>query len=129
MNLWLNCLCVVFLARSACAFARESSQAKKILFVPLDERFATRGLWLNLARLTESAGYEVDTPPLDIICERKKTANIPKLQSWLDDNMEANTNSVILSLEMLLYGGLIGSRSGNESLAEINERLDWLVSF
>eukprot|EP00945_MAST-04E_sp_MAST-4E-sp1_P001929 g1929.t1 len=54
---------------------------------------------------------------------------LDKSNSWLDDNMEANTNSVILSLEMLLYGGLIGSRSGNESLAEINERLDWLVSF
>ena len=36
-------------------------ERKIILFLPLDERFATRGLWLNLAKIA-SEKYEIRTP-------------------------------------------------------------------
>lgn len=99
---------------------------KTIVFVPLDERYATRGLWLNLVRLAQGQ-YDVKTPPLDLICRRKVPGNIPMLQNWLTEHVPAS-HSVVLSFEQLVYGGLIASRTGNESLSIIEERLGWLVS-
>ena len=43
-------------------------------FIPLDERYATRGLWLNLVRLAKNK-YDVQTPPLGLISHRKRPAN------------------------------------------------------
>lgn len=49
-----------------------------MLYVPIDERFATRQNFLNLATLIEG-DYEILTPPVDIICKLKQPANLDAL--------------------------------------------------
>ena len=108
-----------------------------IIFIPLDERYATRGLWLNLVRLAYPS-YEVKTPSLDLISHRKHPANFPDLQRWVDDAISSTTTvdhsnggsstTFIFSFEQLIYGGLIASRTGNETSSTIMQRLEWLVN-
>ena len=101
-----------------------------IIFIPLDERYATRGLWLNLVRLAKNK-YDVQTPPLELISHRKRPANFEKLKSWVTDALSRSSASerpaFIFSFEQLIYGGLIASRTGNETLSAITDRLKWLV--
>ena len=120
---------------------KKKANKKTIIFIPLDERYATRGLWLNLVRLANNE-YDVKTPSLEIISHRKEPANFQKLQQWvehtisstvvIDDDNEGNNSSTstsfIFSFEQLIYGGLIASRTGNETLSTIMGRLEWLVS-
>lgn len=51
----------------------------KIIYFPLDERFATRGMFLNMAKII-SVDYQVLTPPTEIICNYRQSASLPKLQ-------------------------------------------------
>ena len=91
-----------------------------ILYVPLDERYATRGMFLNMARLT---GKNIVTPPLELLPSRKNATDPDKLLSWIQNNQE-NVSTVVVSLEMVLYGGLIASRISNETTSTILNRLD-----
>ena len=121
-----------------------------MLFVPLDERFATRGLWLNMAPIA-AAAYSVETPPLSLICHRKTPANITALHQWVEDRAAAALaqhaepsqprrphNSppppppppsavLVASVDMLIYGGLIASRSSNDTEAAVLARVRWLA--
>ena len=126
-------LVIGFLLLSSAFASSASSDAntrRTIIFIPLDERYATRGLWLNLVRLANNQ-YDVKTPSLDLISHRKQPANFKKLQQWVDDTISSSntsTTSFIFSFEQLIYGGLIASRTGNETQETIMERLDWLVN-
>ena len=101
-----------------------------IIFIPLDERYATRGLWLNLVRLSKNK-YSVQTPPLGLISRRKRPANFENLKNWVANALSRSSTSerpaFIFSFEQLIYGGLIASRTGNETLSTIADRLKWLV--
>jgi hypothetical protein len=101
-----------------------------VVYIPLDERFTTRQLFLNLAHLTD---FDVQTPPLHCICRKKAPANLTALDQWLEDTIFPKGNSrapvaAVISAELYLYGGLIQSRISNTSQAEVAKRLDKLVS-
>lgn len=106
---------------------------KTILFIPLDERFTTRSIVINLARLTEN-DFLLLTPSLDLISHWKQPANPDLLFQWLHDQiinscLNSTSCSLLISTEQLIYGGLINSRISNTSLDELNSRLNRLVNF
>lgn len=98
---------------------------KNILYLPLDERFTTRNAFLNLAQLTP---YCISTPPTDILPSLKVSGDLDKIHQWVDDNI-ASADAMILSAEMYLYGGLIASRISNDTLAEVDSRLQKLIGY
>ena len=98
-----------------------------IAYIPLDERFATRGLFLNLANLLESR-YEVKTPAEDVISSLHVPANLTAIDDWLEQILP-NADSLIISIETYVYGGLITSRESNTSLAEVEERASKVANF
>jgi hypothetical protein len=99
---------------------------KQLVFIPLDERFATRGLFLHLSELCSSE-FEIVTPPSSMISKLHKPANLPALDNWLNSTLP-KADILIVSLEMYVYGGLIASRESNDTLAVVSERAQTLFS-
>jgi hypothetical protein len=102
-----------------------------ILFIPLDERFTTRSIVINLARVIEN-DFNLLTPSIELISHWKQPANTSVLFQWLHDQITSSCSistscSLLISTEQLLYGGLINSRLSNTSSDELNSRLKQLV--
>jgi len=105
----------------------KSTTSTTILFIPLDERFTTRSIVINLARLIQN-DFTLLTPPIELISHWKQPANTTLLFQWLHNQITTSTScSLLISTEQLLYGGLINSRLSNTSLDELNSRLNQLV--
>jgi len=99
--------------------------SNKLLYLPLDERFATRDTFLNLAQLTS---YQIITPPQEMLSSQKQKANLNQLHQWIETKLPA-VDCLLLSAEMFLYGGLIPSRISTEPLTELDKRLQKLVNY
>jgi hypothetical protein len=84
----------------------------RIAFLPLDERPVTRDAFLRLAAI---AGVGVVTPARDHLGELKRPADVEALWTWLR-GPGAESDLVIASAELLIYGGLVPSRNGHEPL-------------
>jgi hypothetical protein len=84
----------------------------RIAFVPLDDRPVTRDAFLAFAA---AAGFEVATPARDPLGWLKRPADVEALWAWVEQD-GAGADVLIASAEMLIYGGLVPSRIGRESL-------------
>jgi hypothetical protein len=104
---------------------RDCAPQESVLFLPLDERFTTRNAFLNLAATTS---FCIRTPPTNLLPSWKYDCDIQKLHKWVDDNIDF-VNTAIISSEMFLYGGLISSRTSNDSTAVIQGRLQKLRGY
>lgn len=84
----------------------------RIAFLPLDDRPITRGAFLQLAA---AAALEVVTPPRSMLGARRHPADVEALWTWVGGEA-ADADLLIASAELLIYGGLVPSRIGHESL-------------
>ncbi len=84
----------------------------RIAFLPLDDRPITRGAFLHLAA---AAGIEVVTPPRSVLGARRHPADVEALWTWVGGEA-VDADLLIASAELLIYGGLVPSRIGHESL-------------
>lgn len=91
----------------------------KIVFLPIDNRPVCYTLAKYIAQIDES--IEFFLPPREFLGDLTKTADIENLISWLENLPKVD--SLILSLDTLVYGGLIPSRRSTETLEELEERL------
>ncbi|KAJ4459606.1 hypothetical protein PAPYR_4337 [Paratrimastix pyriformis] len=95
--------------------------ATNLVYLPLDERFATRGCFLRITQIAD--GLQVLSPPLSLLPSLKKAPNQDALISWTSKNM-AQADDAVISLEMLIYGGLITSRSSMDSVDLVVSRFN-----
>ena len=100
-----------------------SITAAKILFVPLDSRPACKNFAVDIGKI---AGLELIVPPHEML-DYFKIAGEPKLlESWLNDNA-INSDAMIISVDQLLYGGLIAAREAEITDKEINNLITFLI--
>ncbi|MGK7911244.1 MAG: DUF4127 family protein [Synechococcus sp.] len=92
----------------------------KILYVPLDERPCNYDYPQYIARLQPQ--LQLVVPPLSLLGQKKQAADVDRLWRWLMDSVQG-CDCAILSLEMLVYGGLLPSRLHPLSLDELHGRL------
>ena len=98
---------------------KNKSKAKSLLYLPLDERFTTRDLFLSF---TEITSFRAITPSRSMLPQKKKLSDLRELIEWTAKT--ANQVEVaIISADMLLYGGLIASRTTTDSITEVRTRL------
>jgi len=91
----------------------------KIGIIPLDERpVNTRYPVL----LTHGTDVQVILPPPSILSTLRQPANAPALAAWLEAQAP-HLDALIVSVEMLGYGGLIASRISDDPLETILARL------
>lgn len=94
----------------------------RIGLIPLDERpVNTR----YPAMIGEIAGVQLIEPPHSMLSWRRTPAPCHQLADWLR-HQAAGLDVLIVSIQMLGYGGLIASRTTDDLTAEVISRLDVL---
>ena len=92
---------------------------KKIVMLPLDERPCN----YDYPQMMPKAGYTLVMPPKEYMGDKKIPADTARLKSWLLDAVEG-ADACILSLDTLVYGGIVPSRLHEESLETLLARCE-----
>lgn len=79
----------------------------KILYVPIDERPCNTHIVNRIADTVEE--IELFMPPIELFGLKKIPANSEKIWEWIYKEA-AQSEALILSIDMLIYGGLLPSR-------------------
>lgn len=97
------------------------SVRKKIVMLPLDERPCN---YVFPAKLLEDTEYALVLPPAEILGRKKRPADTAAVSAFLWENADAER--MVVSLDMLLYGGLLPGRLHGFTEAELAGRLSIL---
>lgn len=93
----------------------------KILYIPLDERPCNFDYPQAIANLQNN--LELVVPPRNLLGVKKQPADRDRLWKWIETNI-SECQGAILSIEMLVYGGLLPSRLHHDSEELLRDRLD-----
>lgn len=104
---------------------RPDSRARsRIALLPLDDRPVNVRLPADVAAV---AGVHLDVPPDSILPSYRTAGDADALGAWLLERAEdPDTVHVVVSVDMLLYGGLIASRTSHDTTRTVLARLDTL---
>lgn len=91
----------------------------RILLIPVDARPVTRDIAVEVAAV---AGIEVMVPPKEVLGFLKQPADLPAVQGWMAEHLPL-ADAVVVSLDLLGYGGLCPSRFGGVTAEQVKERL------
>jgi hypothetical protein len=97
---------------------------EKVIYVPLDERPCNYKFPLHLVEHTD---LNAVAPPLSVLGNKKQPADSGQLLQWLEKEA-ASASRLIVSLDMLVYGGIVPSRIHHQSQEECSIRIDTLKS-
>lgn len=97
---WLSTLVAVFCLMAAVPTA---AWAKTILFVPQDDRPVS---FREAVETAQAAGFEVLTPPGDLLASRGREGNPEAIWDWVMANGRT-VDAMVLSADTLVYGGLV----------------------
>ncbi len=93
----------------------------RIVLLPLDERPCN----YTFPAILPKADDEIVLPPYADMGRKKRPAERDRLAAWLREEAK-NADACILSLDTLVYGGLIPSRLHHESAEELKKRVDFV---
>ncbi len=94
-----------------------------ILYVPMDNRPVCLDYTVESMR---SAGWDVQTPPTELLASATESGKPEQLFSWLEEHAKESV-AVVASSDALLYGGLVASRTHEIPLPTIEQRAERLV--
>jgi len=80
----------------------------RVLYVPLDDRPVNLRMPALLAGIVD---YEMSLPPRELLGCYDRPGRPEALAEWLLSHTDEHQDCIILSLDMLLYGGLVASRT------------------
>ncbi len=97
----------------------------RILFVPLDDRPCTMNFPRQVAAI---AGFDIILPPRNFLGRFMNPGNPRAVLTWLGENA-SGCDCALISLDMLVYGGLVASRNADIEDCKNNARAlgDWLL--
>lgn len=108
------------------ADAKRKDEPEKILYIPHDNRPVVVEQTIDII---ERAGYQVITPPKEILGSREDFGNPDRLWEWLDRNTKKDIVAAVISSDSMLYGSLISSRKHNYDKQLILERAELFRDF
>ncbi|MFD3257848.1 DUF4127 family protein [Paenibacillus lentus] len=94
----------------------------KVVYLPLDERPCNYLFPQQLASITD---LQMVVPELDILGNKKKPANTLAVRQWLLEAAKS-ADVLLVSIDMLVYGGIVPSRLHHLSLEECLHRISVL---
>ncbi|MFG3422921.1 DUF4127 family protein [Micromonospora sp. NPDC048063] len=94
----------------------------RVALLPPDERPNTRGYAVAIGAC---AGLDVVTPPPAAMPSFRRPADTAALARWLRE-ISTEVDHVVVSLELLVHGGLIPSRNTDDRIGQVLPRLDVL---
>ena len=92
----------------------------RVLYVPLDDRPVNLTLPPLLAGIVD---YEMAVPPRELLGSYRAPGRCEALAEWLMSQPSSQPDCLLLSLDMLLYGGLVASRSPLVPVEQATRRL------
>lgn len=92
----------------------------KVVYLPLDERPCNAAF---AQRIAEGTPIQLTVPPVRILGQKKTPADADAVRAFLLEECRS-ADALILSLDMLLYGGIVPSRLHKLSDAELCRRLE-----
>lgn len=92
----------------------------KIVYIPLDERPCN---YAFAGQIAQGTPVQLAVPPIGMLGKKKTPADTAGLMEFLKAEC-ADADACVLSLDMLLYGGIIPSRIHQLSEEELLRRLD-----
>ena len=92
----------------------------QLVYLPLDERPCNYAYPVRIADLVPDV--QVLTPPIEWMGKKKTPGNIEKLWGFLAEKAP-KCNAAVLSLDLLLYGGIVPSRLHHDTAEEVKNRL------
>ncbi|MCU0104281.1 DUF4127 family protein [Acholeplasma vituli] len=95
---------------------------RKIAVLPLDERPCNYHFNQWLVRGTD---YEVLTPSLDILGDKKQKGNLDAISAWLLD-VSKDVDAIVCAVDTLVYGGIVPSRLHHDEVDTLLNRLNLL---
>ncbi len=108
------------------AAARPSPAALRIAFVPLDDRPATS---LFPAEIAAICGVDLQSPPASMLGHFEQPGDTDAIGRWLLALDARGLSALVVSTDMIAYGGLVASREPATSLSEATGRLGVLTRF
>lgn len=90
---------------------------KKIVMLPLDERPCN----YYYPSIMPKADYELCLPPKCIMGDKKTAGDTDKIRDWLIENVDG-ADACVLSLDTLIYGGIVPSRLHRLTVETLVER-------
>ncbi|MFN7929461.1 MAG: DUF4127 family protein [Blastocatellia bacterium] len=94
----------------------------RVLLLPLDDRPAVAQFAQMIGAI---ADYEVMMPPKEMLGRFTTPGDTKKMQDWLSIVDYSKLDAVVISVDMLAYGGLIASRAPDTTQAEAMKRLEF----
>jgi hypothetical protein len=110
----------------AAAAASASTEVVRIAFIPLDDRPATE---LFPQQITAICGSQLELPPQRMLGHFTTPGDADALERWLLDLDTRGLSAVVISSDMLAYGGLVASRTPATPIADARARLRILTRF
>ena len=96
--------------------------AATVTLVPLDSRPPCRQFVINGGKI---ANINVITPPTELQDYYSLPGNTAGMRSWLQENLP-DSAAAIVSVDQLLYGGLIAAREKSVSHTDVDELVSYL---
>ena len=93
--------------------------AKKIVLLPLDERPCN----LDYPRMMPKTDCELILPPKEIMGKKKQAGNTAEISAWVLEKA-TDADVMILSLDTLVYGGILPSRLHHTDADTLIKRLN-----
>ena len=106
-------------------FAAVPAEAATFLYVPIDDRPVCLQYTVDTL---QAAGYEVLTPPVELLSTRGRSGDADKLWEWVFAHGR-EADAVVMSADSLLYGGLVPSRTHEISEDVIARRVAKFAEF
>lgn len=110
-------------ARTVNAGAIAPTKAPVLAIVPLDDRPASTQFVQMIGRI---ADYDILMPPQEILGYFTRPGDTDRLREWLMNTDFSGVDALIVSADMLAYGGLIASRIPKTPATLASERLNVL---
>ncbi len=95
-----------------------------VLLIPLDSRPPCTDYVRKLGRM---AGHKIILPPVELLDNYRLPSNTTALQEWFQHEI-AQAESAIISVDMLIHGGLWASRQGHATTENADEVLQLLTT-
>ena len=84
------------------------SHGSRLLLVPLDDRPSSVDFPVRIGAI---AGSTVVPPPRERLGRFTQPADVDAVQRWMRTTVDASFDAVIVSIDLLAYGGLVASRT------------------
>lgn len=97
-----------------------------VVLLPIDDRPAVGQFAQMIAAV---ADHQVTMPPREMLGRFTQPGDTAKLGEWLKTQDYSKVDALVVSLDMLAYGGLVASRANNATLDAAVEKLEFFRWF